>query len=272
MSARDPLAIGLGALACGVGLGGCVITATSAGVRAAQHVDLARYGEALSDASLPLLAGAFAGIAIGAFFGWRKSAALENVSQRGVIAVLSAVGALLVAFILSLIVDYLFGLWGVAGLAAAELIAVLAGAPLRFVPVERVSEPAVGARWAGPEMIIASAATAVIGLYLLLTALIPGKSSHMVLRTDDRDLVVGLSRRGLCRIAESAAQETDGVTGARARIRGRTVRIVVHAPEHAAPGLRARVENGVRERVLELGPARLVQVRAKVRSVKGGLR
>ncbi|WP_239646004.1 DUF6286 domain-containing protein [Nocardiopsis valliformis] len=160
----------------------------------------------------------------------------------------------------------------VAGLAAAELIAVLAGAPLRFVPVERVSEPAIGARWAGPEMMIASAATAVIGLYLLFTALIPGKSSHMVLRTDDRDLVVGLSRRGLCRIAESAAQETDGVTGARARIRGRTVRVVVHAPEHAAPGLRARVENGVRERVLELGPARPVQVRAKVRSVKGGLR
>lgn len=160
----------------------------------------------------------------------------------------------------------------VAGLAAAELIAVLAGAPLRLVPLERVSEPAVGTRWAGPEMLIASAATAVIGLYLLLTALIPGKSSHMVLRTDDRDLVVGLSRRGLCRIAESTAQETDGVTGARARIRGRTVRVVVRTPAPADPGLRARVESGVRERLLELGPARPVRVRAKVRPVKGELR
>ncbi|MBB5493740.1 alkaline shock response membrane anchor protein AmaP [Nocardiopsis exhalans] len=160
----------------------------------------------------------------------------------------------------------------VAGLAAAELIAVLVGAPLRFVPLERVSEPAIGARWAGPEMIIASATTAVIGLYLLLTALVPGQSSHMVLRTDDRDLVVGLSRRGLCRIAESAAQEVDGVAGARARIRSRTVRVMVRTPEHTAPGLRTRVESGVRERVLELGPARPVRVRAKVRPVKGGLR
>lgn len=160
----------------------------------------------------------------------------------------------------------------VAGLAAAELIAVLVGAPLRFVPVERVSEPALGVRWAGPEMIIASATTAVIGLYLLLTALIPGRSSHMVLRTDERDLVVGLSRRGLCRIAQSAAEDVDGVTGARARIRGRTVRVTFHTPEHAAPGVRARVEDGVRERVLELGPARPVRVRAKARPERGGLR
>ena len=108
-------------------MGGGVITLTSVGVRTAQHVDLARYGEALSDPSLPLLAGAFAGIAIAAFFGWRKSAALDNVSQRGVIAVLSAVGALLVAFILSVVVDYFVGVWGVLALAAASFALGVAG-------------------------------------------------------------------------------------------------------------------------------------------------
>lgn len=104
-----------------------MITLTSVAVRAAQHLDLARYGEPLSDASLPLLAGAFGGITIGAFFGWRRSAALDGVSQRGVIAVLSAVGALLIAFILSLIVDYALGLWGVAALAAASFAFGVAG-------------------------------------------------------------------------------------------------------------------------------------------------
>lgn len=127
MSDKDPLAIGLGALACGVGLGGGVITLASVAVRAAQHVDLARYGEPLSDASLPLLGGAFGGIAIAAFFGWRKSAALDNISQRGVIAVLSAVGALLIAFILSVLADYLLGLMGVAALAAASFGFGIAG-------------------------------------------------------------------------------------------------------------------------------------------------
>lgn len=160
----------------------------------------------------------------------------------------------------------------IAGVAAAGVIAALVGAPLRIVPLERVSEPAIGVRWDGPEMIVASAATAVVGLYLLLTALVPGRGSHMVLRTDDRDIVVGLSPRGLRRISESAAHEVDGVTGAHARVRGRTVRITAHAPEQAGAGLRALVESRVRERVLELDPARPVRVRAKVRHVKGGLR
>lgn len=160
----------------------------------------------------------------------------------------------------------------VAGVAAAEVIATLVGSPLRIVPLERVAEPTVGARWDGPEMIVASVITAVIGLYLLLTALIPGGGSHMVLRTDDRDMVVGLSRRGLRRMAESAAHEVDGVTGAHARVRGRTVRIVTRTPAPAEPGLRARVESRVRERVLELDPARPVRVRAGVRPVKGGLK
>nr|WP_193374626.1 DUF6286 domain-containing protein [Nocardiopsis ganjiahuensis] len=160
----------------------------------------------------------------------------------------------------------------IAGVAAAEVIAVLVGSPLRVLPLQRVSESAASARWAGPELTVASAATATIGLYLLLTALIPGKASHMVLRTDDRDLVVGLSRQGLRRMVESAALEVDGVTGARARIRSRTVRVVVRAPEHTDVALRAGVESRVRERVLELAPARPVRVRARVRYVKGALR
>ena len=159
----------------------------------------------------------------------------------------------------------------VAGAAAAAVIATLVGSPLRIVPLERVSEPAISARWHGPEMIIASVTTAVVGLYLLLTALIPGTGSHMVLRTDDRDMVVGLSRRGLRRMAESAAHEVAGVTGARARVRGRTVRVLARTPEQADPGLRALVESRARGRVLALGPGRPVRVRVRVRHTKGEL-
>jgi len=112
---------------CGVGLGGGVITTVSLAVRLSQYADIARQGSTDSDASFPLLAGALAGIVIGAFFGWRRSASLDNVSQRGVIAVLSAVGALLIAFILSVLADYLLGLWGVAALAASSVAFGLAG-------------------------------------------------------------------------------------------------------------------------------------------------
>lgn len=160
----------------------------------------------------------------------------------------------------------------VAGLAAAEVISSLAGAPLRFVPLDTVSEPAVHAHWNSPEMLFGSAVSAVVGLYLLLTALIPGVSSHMVLRTDDRDLAVGLSQRGLRRVVEHAARDVDGVTEVHARVRNRSVRVVARTPERPDPELRTRVASAVRERVAELAPARPVRVRTRIRRVKGELR
>ena len=99
MSARDPLATGLGALACGTGLGGGCITLMVTVVRATQRVDLSRYDRVVPDVSLDLVAGMVAGIGLAAGFGWRRSRALDNDWQRGVIAVLAAFGAVIVAFL-----------------------------------------------------------------------------------------------------------------------------------------------------------------------------
>lgn len=106
-----------------MGLGGATIVATLVIVRLLQRFELHRYGEAISDASLDLIAGLAAGIALGAAFGWRRSRALGNDWQRGVIAVLGAVGALLIAFFFAIPAEHFFGLGGltVLGLAAAAL-------------------------------------------------------------------------------------------------------------------------------------------------------
>jgi hypothetical protein len=127
VSGKDPLAIGLGALACGLGLGGGTITVALIAVRAFQHLDLSRYGESMSDASPDLLAGLAAGIAVAAFFGWRRSEPLPNVWQRGVISVLAPVGALLVAFILAVPAEHFLGLPGLAALAFASAAFGVAG-------------------------------------------------------------------------------------------------------------------------------------------------
>jgi hypothetical protein len=124
---KDPLAIGLGALSCGMGLGGGTITVSVIAVRAVQRFDLSRFGEVLSDASLDVTVGLAAGIAVAAYFGWRRSAPLTNLWQRGVIGVLSVVGALLVSFLLAIPADYLLGLWGLALLAAASFAFGAAG-------------------------------------------------------------------------------------------------------------------------------------------------
>ena len=116
---KDPLAIGLGALACGSGLGGATIVAALVVVQALQRrLDPASYRAAAAD---PLLVGVLAGIAAAATFGWRRSHPIGNLWQRGVIAVLAAVGALLVGF-LAAVADRLLALpgliaWGVASVA-----------------------------------------------------------------------------------------------------------------------------------------------------------
>jgi len=116
---KDPLAIGLGALACGAGLGGGTIVAALVIVRTLEHhVSASNYQESAAD---PVLAGTLAGLAVGATFGWRRSRWLDNVWQRGVIGALSTVGALLLGFI-AWPIDHLFGVGGLAVWGAASFV------------------------------------------------------------------------------------------------------------------------------------------------------
>ena len=106
---KDPLAIGLGALATGAGLGGAVVTLAQIFVELLQtRLEPADYQRVAGD---PLMAGLFAGIAVAALFAWRRSTPLENLWQSGVIGVLSAVGALLIGF-LAAVADRFVGLIG----------------------------------------------------------------------------------------------------------------------------------------------------------------
>jgi hypothetical protein len=63
------------------------------------------YGEMAGD---PLVVAMFTAAGVGAVCGWYRSAALDNIWQRGVIAVLAAVGALLIGFLAALF-DRFFG-------------------------------------------------------------------------------------------------------------------------------------------------------------------
>ena len=117
---KDPLAIGLGSLACGTGLGGGTIVAALVIVRTLErHVSPS--GSQESAAADPVLAGTLAGLAVGAAFGWHRSRSLDSVWQRGVIGVLSAVGALLVAF-LAWPIDHLLGIPGLAAWGVASVV------------------------------------------------------------------------------------------------------------------------------------------------------
>ncbi|MFN2569986.1 MAG: hypothetical protein ABR537_00005 [Gemmatimonadales bacterium] len=106
---KDPLALGLGSLASGVGFGGACLTAAQIVASILRgDLDPAAYKANAAD---PLLAGLIAAVGVGGAVGWYRSFALDNIWQRGVIAVLAAVGAILVGF-LAAPLDRFFGILG----------------------------------------------------------------------------------------------------------------------------------------------------------------
>jgi hypothetical protein len=92
-----------------VGLGGATATLAQGVVAILRERLEPQYYGFLGD---DLLAGLLAGAVLAAFFGVRRSAGIDNLWQRGVIAVLAAVGALLVGFLAAVA----HGLGGGAGL------------------------------------------------------------------------------------------------------------------------------------------------------------
>ena len=94
---KDPLALGLGSLGSGVGFGGACLTGAQI-VAAVLRGEL-QPGGYRDTAAYPLLAGLILAIGVGGACGWYRSFPLDNIWQRGVIAVLAAVGALLIGFL-----------------------------------------------------------------------------------------------------------------------------------------------------------------------------
>jgi hypothetical protein len=100
---KDPLAVGLGSLAGGVGFGAvCMTTSQIFVALQEERYDLNGY---------LLLGGLLAALGIGGMCGWYRSYPLENVWQQGVIAVLAAIGAILIGFLAAPIYKF-SGVWG----------------------------------------------------------------------------------------------------------------------------------------------------------------
>ena len=93
-----------------MGLGGATLTLAQGIVAVLRERVDPTYWRYIGDD--PLWTGVVAGLALGAFFGWVRSRPIDNLWQRGVIAVLAAVGALLVGFLAAVA----HGLGGAPGL------------------------------------------------------------------------------------------------------------------------------------------------------------
>ncbi|MBB5138209.1 hypothetical protein HNP84_007962 [Thermocatellispora tengchongensis] len=112
-------------------------------------------------------------------------------------------------------------------LSAAEAVSTLAGTPLGWVPFERLAVRAAGWSWSDPLVLGAGGAVAATGLLLLLIAVVPGRTRLVPVETADPLLVIGVTRRGLCRSLRAVAESVEGVERAKARLSGGQIEIVV---------------------------------------------
>lgn len=103
---KDPLALGLGSLGAGVGFGSALMTSSQIALRVLQD-QFERQGHYV------LFTGVLAAVGVGGAYGWYRSFDLDNIWQRGVIAVLAAVGSILLGF-LAAPMDRFFGVTGMA--------------------------------------------------------------------------------------------------------------------------------------------------------------
>lgn len=120
-STKDPLAIGLGSLGAGIGFGSSLMSAAQ--IITAILRDYRTTDPVTDPASKALTAGLLLAIGVGGGFAWYRSYPLDNIWQRGVIAILGAVGALLIGFLGAPIYRWI----NIPGLIAWVLIGVIIG-------------------------------------------------------------------------------------------------------------------------------------------------
>ncbi|HEX2315904.1 MAG TPA: DUF6286 domain-containing protein [Thermomonospora sp.] len=151
-------------------------------------------------------------------------------------------------------------------LTAVETISSLAGSPTELVDHDRALSWLSRTSWNDAVTIAAGAVLSLLGLACLLAGLNPGHTSLVRLRSDDPEMVVGVTKGGLRRAVATAAGDVEMVTSVdRVKIRRHRVRVTVGTVLREPEGLAERVGVAVTRRLDDLGPRPRRSVSVRVR-------
>ncbi|WP_433365869.1 DUF6286 domain-containing protein [Streptosporangium sp. CA-115845] len=139
-------------------------------------------------------------------------------------------------------------------LVALEVISALAGHPLRLLPYDRMLAWASSTPWNDRQVMAGAGLVGLLGLLLVLFALIPGRPTLIPVRTGDKDLVIGMQRRGFTRSLAHTAERVRGVEQAKVRLVGKTVRVNARSGVRDTTGLADAVREAVTMRIAALSP------------------
>ncbi|MEU4409558.1 DUF6286 domain-containing protein [Streptosporangium sp. NPDC023963] len=150
-------------------------------------------------------------------------------------------------------------------LVALEVISALLGRPLRLVPYDRILSWATSTPWNDPRLMTGAGLAGLLGLLLVLLALVPGRPTLIPVRTGDRDLAIGMQRRGFTRSLAHAAEQVQGIEHARVRLRGKAVHVAADSGMRDTRGLADAVREAVNLRITALSPVWKYPVRVHLR-------
>ncbi len=150
-------------------------------------------------------------------------------------------------------------------LLALEVISALLGRPLRLVPYDRMLSWAASTPWNDPRVMAGAGLAGLLGLLLVLLAIVPGRPTLIPVRTGDKDLAIGMQRRGFARSLAHAAEQVQGIEHARVRLRGKAVHVAADSGMRDTRGLADAVREAVNLRITALSPVWKYPVRVYLR-------
>ncbi|RSN54151.1 MULTISPECIES: DUF6286 domain-containing protein [Actinomadura] len=158
-------------------------------------------------------------------------------------------------------------LTALGGVAAVELLAAALGSGVHPIPgADRVVDALHRLPWRDPAVTAGAAATAALGLALVLAGL-PGRLRAVPLAGTDARLAGGLGRGDLRRTVADAALAVPGIERARVRVPGalrRRIVVRVATPYHNPANLADLVADAVAERLAAIEPMRRPPVDVRV--------
>jgi Family of unknown function (DUF6286) len=149
-------------------------------------------------------------------------------------------------------------------LAVVEVVLAAVGRPPWLVPHPQWSGWLREQTFAGGVVRAVLIGLVVLGLLLLVTALRRGKPGSLRLPARTEGVRVSASRRGIERSLVTSARRTDGVRGARAKARRRTVRVKASTGMRDPADLQQPVTDAVTARLEDLGLTGVLRPRVKI--------
>jgi hypothetical protein len=153
-------------------------------------------------------------------------------------------------------------------LVAGQVISSLAGRPLGWLPVGPMLDWASATPWQSPSVLLGAAAVALVGLFLLVLALKPGRPRLVPVATGDPGLIIGMRPKSVAASLAHAASEVQGVRAAEARLRGRTVTVTATTSGWNDESTGAAVEEAVNRRLADIGPIEPYQALVRLKELR----